>query len=217
MRLLTALSCLVVAASSAAFTSSTSTAGARAVEVRGAEAPALVSWRDLCDRPCRWLGRKVRVRMQYESELADWNAYMTRFGKGQFDALRAWSDEQLPWIEAEYDSPEGLVFARKGSAAQHALEGAKKYSRYEFTIQVREVFLDTPWAEILEVRPMSEQIDEATVIHAARAIKLMDERAFRLALLELDVALEAPLPDAALLALKRLRDICENAHEPAPK
>jgi hypothetical protein len=183
----------------------------RAAEVRAIEAPTLVSWNDLCDRPCRWLGRKVRVRMQFESELTDWNAYMTRFGAGQYDALRGWTDEQLPWVEAEFRSPVTLLFVRKGTAAQHALDTAKTYARYEFTIQVREVFLDTPWAEIVEVRPMAEQIREATVIHAARAIELMKEGAFELAQLEIDVALGAPLPEAALHELKRLRDACENA------
>lgn len=151
--------------------------------------------------------------MQFESELTDWNAYMTRFGSGQFDALRGWSDEQFPWIEAEFRAPETLLFVRKGSAAQHALAEAKTYSRFEFTVHVREVFLDTPWAEIVDARPMVESIDEATVIHASRAIELMSQRAWRLAKLELDVALEAPLPDAALLELKGLRDICDTARD----
>jgi hypothetical protein len=155
--------------------------------------------------------------MQFESELADWNAYMTRFGRGQFDALRGWTDEQLPWIETDFRSPETVIFVRKGSTAQHVLADAKPYARFEFTVQVREVFLDTPWAEIIEARPMRESIDEATVIHASRAVELMNQSAWRLAKLELDVALEAPLPDAALLELKRLRDICETAHESTSK
>lgn len=205
MRALVALTILFVATSSTSLSTSAS------------EAPALVSWRELCDRPCRWLGHRVRVRMQYESELADWNAYMTRFGSGQFDALRGWSDEQLPWIEADFRVPESLLFVRKGSVTQHVFDEARTYSRFELTIQVREVFLDTPWAEILEARPMEEQIREATVIHAARALELMNEGAFRLAQLELDVALEAPLPDPALHELKRLRDICANRREQASK
>jgi hypothetical protein len=217
MRTFVAITFFCFAASSVGLPTSASNADARFADTPAVEAPALVSWSELCERPCRWLGRKVRVRMQYESELTDWNAYMTRFGTGQFDALRAWSDEQLPWIEQEFHAPEGLLFVRKGSAQQHALDSAKTYSRYECTIQVREVFLDTPWAEIIDVRPMAEQIREATVIHAARAIELMNERSFDLAKLELDVALEAPLPEAPLHALKLLRDACENPLERAPK
>jgi hypothetical protein len=217
MRTLVALSVLFVATSGLCLSTTSISARARSADAPAVEGPALVSWRELCDRPCRWLGRKVRVRMQYESELSDWHAYMTRFGQGQFDALRGWSDEQLPWIEEEFHAPETLLFVRKGTTAQHALDDAQPYSRYEFTIAVREVFLDTPWAEILDVRPMAEQISEATVIHAARAIELMNERAFRLALLELDVALEAPLPEPALHELKRLRDMCESVNDPAAK
>ncbi|MBL8857614.1 MAG: hypothetical protein JNL28_03795 [Planctomycetes bacterium] len=201
------LSLLMLSALSAAAVPTLSV-DARSVDVPTVEAPALVTWRDLSDNPCRWLGRKVRVRMQFESELADWNPYMTRFGRGQFDALRGWSDGQFPWIEAEYNSPEVLFFVRKGSAEQHALDDAATYSRYEFTVVVREVFLDTPWAEIVAVHTMPEQIREATVIHAARAIDLMEKQAWRLARLELDVALEAPLPEAAGNELKRLVEIC---------
>lgn len=190
---------------------------ARAVEIPVAESPPLVVWRELCDKPCRWLGRKVRVRMQFESELADWNAYMTRFGRGQFDALRGWSDGQFPWIEAEFATPEALFFVRKGSASQHALDEAQMYSRFEFTVVVREVFLDTPWAEIVAVQAMPEQMSEATVIHAARALELMRKQAWRLAQLELDVALEAPLPEAAKAELKRLAEVCANAGEPTVK
>lgn len=211
MRAFLGITCLVVATSGLALDTSTSVAAGRVVDVPEVEAPQLVAWREVSDRPCRWLGRKLRVRVQHESELADWNAYLTRFGRAQFDALRGWSDEQFPWIQAEFDHPEVLLFVRKGTAAQHALAEARTYGRFEFTIQVREVFLDTPWAEILDVRPTSEAITEATVIHAARAIELMEQSAWRLAQLELDVALEAPLPDAALLELKRLHDICENA------
>lgn len=192
-------------------------ASGRILDVPEVEAPALVAWRDLSERPCRWLGKKLRVRVQHESELAEWNPYMTRFGRGQFDALRGWSDEQFPWIEAEFEHPEALLFVRKGSAAQHALDGVRKYARFEFTIQVREVFLDTPWAEILDVRPMADAIDEATVIHAARALELMEQKAWRLAQLELEVALGAPLPDPALLELKRLHEICEDAQRSPAK
>ena len=189
------------------------TVGARTVDIPVAEAPPIIEWRELSDKPCRWLGRKVRVRMQFESELADWNAYMTRFGRGQFDALRGWSDEQFPWIQTDFSAPEALLFVRKGSAAQRALEESQTYSRFEFTVVVREVFLDTPWAEIIDVHAMPEQIREATVIHAARAIELMGKQAWRLAKLELEVALEAPVPEAAGRELKRLAGVCDNKGE----
>lgn len=195
----------------AATPASTAGAGARVTEIPVAAEPPLVAWRDVASNPCRWLGRKLRLRLQYESELADWQPYLTRFGRGQFDALRAWSDEQFPWIEGDFSTPQARVFVRKGSPAQHALVGAKTYMRCEFVAVVREVFLETPWIEVIEVRPMLDCITEATVIHAARALDLMDRGAWDLALLELDVALGAPAPDSALLELERLRDECATA------
>lgn len=182
-----------------------------------AEEPPLIAWRDLADKPCRWLGRKVRVRLQYESEPARWNPYLTRFGSGQYDAVKAWADEQYPWIEDDFASPRARVFVRKGSSAQHELVGAEAYSRYELTLVVREVFLDEPWAEIVAARPMLDHISEATVIHAARALDLMSQHAWKLALLEFDAALSAPLPDAATAELVRLRDICSTQANEPPK
>jgi hypothetical protein len=184
---------------------------ARGVEAPAAEEVPLVAWRDLADRPCRWLGRSVRVRVQVESHPSDWKPYVTRFGTGQFDALQGWADEQFPWIEAEFESPAVRVFARKGSAAATAFSGAPQYARFELTGVVREVFLDLPWIEVVAATPMGDAIDEASVIHAARAIELMGEGTWDLALLELDQALEAPMPDAAAMELVRLREECIDA------
>lgn len=172
------------------------------------EPPPLVAWDDLADKPARWLGRKVRVRVQYASEPAAWNPYLTRFGSGQYDALQAWSDEQFPWVRSDFDAPRARVFVRKGSGAQHELVGADTYARYELTLIVREVFLDLPWAEVVEARATLDRLTEATVIHAARALELYEQRAWRLALLEFDAALGAPLPDAATAELTLRRDEC---------
>lgn len=186
-------------------------ATSHAAEVPVAGEPPLVAWRDVAEKPCRWLGRKLRMRLQYESEPSEWNPYLTRFGRGQFDAVRAWSDEQYPWIESDYSAPAARVFVRKGSLAQHAFVGAKPYMRFELTAVVREVFLEAPWVEIVDVRPMFDCVTEATVIHAGRALELMDRGAWDLAILELDEALGAPAPDSALIELGRLRDECATA------
>jgi hypothetical protein len=178
-----------------------------------ADAPAqevvpLLVWSQLADRPCRRLGRPVRVRVQVESHPTSWDPYLTRFGTGQFEALQGWADDQYPWMKSDFDAPQVRVFVRKGSAAARMLADAKTYSRFELAGVVREVFLDLPWIEVTDAQPMSDVITEATVIHAARAIDLIHEGAWRLARLELDQALEAPLPDAATIELARLRQQC---------
>ena len=183
----------------------------RGVDVPAAEEVPLLGWSDLSDRPCRWLGRNVRLRVQVESRPTQWNPYVTRFGAGQFDALQAWADEQFPWVQSEFDAPAVRVFARKGSAASSALDGAPAYARFELTGVVREVFLDLPWIEVVEVQPLAESISEASIIHAARAIELMHQGAWELARLELDQAQAAPLPDAAAMELARLQAVCSEA------
>ena len=183
-------------------------AAAPRADVPAPEAVPLLGWSEVVDRPCRRLGRTLRVRVQVESHPTDWDAYLTRFGTGQFEALQGWADDQYPWMKSDFDAPQVRVFVRKGSAAASAIAGAKTYSRFELTGIVREVFLDLPWIEVTDARPMSDVLTEATVIHAARAIELIREGAWRLARLELDQALEAPLPDAATIELARLRQQC---------
>jgi len=189
--------------------------GAAADETRAAvpmpDEPPLVSWSELAQHPCQWLGRRVRVRMQVQSRMTDWNPYLTRFGTGQFQAIQGWSDEQFPWIESEYDTPQVRVFARRGTLADRELASVKSYSRYEMRGVVREVFLDLPWIEIEDARSMTDAISEATVIHAGRALDLMNQKAWRLAELEFEQALGGPLPDPALIELERLREACRHA------
>ena len=96
-------------------------ASAPRVEVPTPEPVPLSTWSDLVDRPCRRLGRIVRVQVQVESHPTDWDPYLTRFGTGQFEALQGWADDQYPWMKADFDAPQVRVFMRKGSAAARVL------------------------------------------------------------------------------------------------
>jgi hypothetical protein len=57
------------------------------------------------------------------------------------------------------------------------------------------VFLDQPWIEIERMMPLSEQVTEGTIIHAARAMDLVKESSWDLALLEFEQALAGLLPE----------------------
>lgn len=172
--------------------------------VTSAELP-VVSWDEIARHPGNWLGRRVRLRFQFHSRVADWNPYLTRFGSGQFVAVQGWADEQFPWIETDYERPAVRVFARTDGQAARDLARAEPFGRFDVVGVVREALLDLPWIEIDSAWMLPEQISEATVIHAARAIKLMKQQAWGLADLELSTAVAAPLPDAALLEIGRLR------------
>jgi len=174
-------------------------------------APALVPWQDLCDRPSHWLGKPVRLRVQFQGRLDTWNPYMTRFGPRRFTAIQGWSDEQFPWIRSEFEAPLARLFVQRGGSCAWALESAQTGDRYEITAVVREVFLDVPWAEVLEVLPLPERIGEGTVIHAGKALDLMQKQNWALAELEIDQAIAENLPAHARAELERLKAECRQA------
>ena len=174
-------------------------------------APPIVAWQDLCDRPSRWLGKKVRLRFQYQGRVDDWNPYLTRFGSRRYAAIQAWSDEQLPWIRSDFDAPLVRLFCPRGESCAGALDQAQVNDRYEATAIVREVFLDVPWTEVLEVVPLPERIGEGTIIHAGKALELMRKGDFKLAELEIQQAITDTLPVPARAELERLRAECREA------
>jgi hypothetical protein len=178
------------------------------------EAPSpAVTWKDLCARPAEWLGKTVRLQVQYHGAVESWNPYLTRFGSRQYVAAQAWADEQFPWIKEEYDAPAVRVFARRGEACAWALDGAKAGARLEITAVVRDVFLDLPWIEVIQILPLPERITEGTLIHAGKACELMKARSFELAKSELDQAITDDLPARARGELERLRALCRSAIE----
>jgi hypothetical protein len=182
---------------------------------QAAEEPPLVAWQELLDHPGRYLGKTVRLHAQFYSRVENWNAFLTRFGSREFSAFQLWSDEQFPWVQAEYEQPRVRLFARRGQPGEWALAGAHAYTRLELRIRVRELFLDLPWAEIESATPTVEEISEGTNIHAARGIELAGQGNLAMARTEFEHALEGLLPEHARAELERLRDACPAA--PAPK
>jgi len=175
------------------------------------EAPPLVAWQELVDHPSRYLGKTITLHAQFHSRVENWSAYLTRFGAHEYGALQFWSDEQFPWVQAEYAAPRVRLFARHGQPGEWALTGAKTYMRYELRVHVRELFLDLPWAEIESASPTVAEISEGTNIHAARGIELLGKGSYVLAKTEFEHALEGLLPDHARAELERLRDACKDA------
>lgn len=173
--------------------------------------PPVVAWEKLCDHSVDWLGRTVRLQVQFSGRVETWNPYLTRFGTRQFTAVQAWTDQQFPWIKAEYEAPAVRVFMKKGLACDWALEGAKTSERFEMTVIVREIFLDLPWVEVVEVLPLAERISEGTAIHAGKARDLMTTGTYGLAESELQQAITDDLPPLARVELERLLGLCRDA------
>lgn len=172
----------------------------------GASTP--VSWLALAEKPCEHRGRTVEFAFQFHGRPDRWQAGPTRFGPAAFAAISGWADEQFPWIVEEFDHPGVRVYVRRGSDAERAFADARPHQRFHATGVVREVWRDRPWIEVVDAYALGEEIGEATVFHAGRALELMEEGTFVLADEALEQALGAPLPAAARDELARLREIC---------
>jgi hypothetical protein len=179
--------------------------------------PRFLTHGELAARPRDFLHVPVELHVQVEAPLERWNPYFTRFGSDDYAAVTAWADDQLPWVKEDFEHPAVRLFARRGSRAEELLAAAERHERFRVLAVVRELCAGRAWIEALVVRPLSERIPEGTVIHAERALRLIEQGAYELALGELDRALGPDLPPVAEEELRRLRALCEErraAHEP---
>lgn len=185
---------------------------------REASAPRITEAvvRELWEHPSRFVGKAVKISVQVHSQPETWNPFLTRFTPDEYRCVRAWSDVQRPWLEDEFRSPRARVFARRGGAAEWALEGAERYARFELTCEVRAVFGDVPWLEVIAVKPLVRELDDGVVLHAQRAVQLMDKELWEAAEVELTRALQGALPEAARTELQRLRANCAERVAAAP-
>ncbi|MBI5362633.1 MAG: hypothetical protein HZA53_05605 [Planctomycetes bacterium] len=181
--------------------------GARPIE---AAAPAVEAreWSQLRADATRLLGRRVKFVVQFHGEVGTWKCYLSRFSARDFSAFQFWTDEQFPFRSEDFTAPIARVFARRGSGAEDVLHEAKRYSRFEIEGTLRELFLGEPWIEAESVRVLPEALTDGSVIHGGRALSLMDDGLWKLAESELDIALQARVPERARAELERLRQAC---------
>lgn len=184
---------------------------APAATARDEVPPPLVSWTEISRLPGQYLGQRVRLQIQFHSPLATWDPFMTRFGQREFTAVRAWADEQFPWVATDFETPAARLFMRRGSEPERVLASARRSARYEVVAVVREVFLGRPWVEAFAARPLVEEIGEGTLIHARRAIELSEAGAWKLSEAEYERAITPTLPAHARAELERLRELVRSA------
>ncbi len=172
--------------------------------VEAAAAPVLVALRDVRRAPDARLGEELRMVVQLRGALASWNPWLTRFGELDYAGYAAWGDEQLTWEVREHFDVCERLFARRDSLAERLLRDARPYERFEVVAIVREIFLDEPWLEIVAARRLERQVTEGTVLHASRALALLELGRYSLAASELDRARTTALPDHATAELDRI-------------
>jgi hypothetical protein len=98
---------------------------------------------------------------------------------------------------------------RRDSDAVKVLANAPKYARFEVVARVRQVFLGRPWIEIESAQRLVPEIGEGALLHASRALQLIEGEQWQLASDDLDRALIGNLPEPARAELLRLRDGCK--------
>ena len=164
---------------------------------------------DLGTRPEARLGETQRVAAQFCREVETWSPFLSRFDPATFRGFEVWADEQLLWVEEEFDAPQARLFVRRGSAAALALAGARPHDRYQLELVVREIHAGRPWIEVTAARWTREQTPQGTVLHAIRALELMERDGWTLAVGQFERALAPDLPPHVRAELERLKAECE--------
>ena len=189
--------------------------GAAQDELVGPPPPPTLELSELRADPASHVGQPLRFRVQIDAEREHWNPWLTRFGTQSFRSWSGWSDDRMPWVREVWSNPSKHLYARRESAAARTLGGARRHERYEVEAVVREVFLGEPWIEITSARRLPHMIGEGSVLHASRALALMEQGSWVLARNELERASTSLLPEHALEVLDALLEEIA-LHQPTP-
>lgn len=168
-------------------------------------APAPVGLGDLRAEPSRWLGHRVRFVLQFQGLPERWNPLLTRFGPAQWVALSGWADERFTWDERVFADPMRRLFVRRGTAQAAFVRELRPYERFEVVARVREVFAGEPWLEVESLRPRAGLVGEGVILHVVKAREAASGQRWRLAVDQVERAMDAPLPSHARAELETLR------------
>ena len=181
------------------------------VEVAGPTLPVAprCSLGALMDVPEQRLGETVTVVAQFRQEIEDWNPFLSRFTPADHRCVEVWGDEQWLWIAEEYDAPMARLHVRRGTAAEAVLSSSRPHDRIELELVVRELLAGSPWIEVTYAARTEQQTPEGTVLHAIRALEMIEREGWRIAISELDRALAPDLPGHVRRELESIRADCQ--------
>lgn len=163
----------------------------------------------LLDRPEVKLGEEHRVIAQLHGEIDEWHPFLTRFHVGDYRRITFWADEQWLWIKEEFDAPAADFFVRRGSEADQTLRASSRHDRLQLDLIVREVHAGRTWIEVVGARRTEAQTPEGTVLHAIRALDMIEREGWALAVSELERALRPDLPGHVRRELQTILEQCE--------
>jgi len=172
------------------------------------EQPARAELSNLRANGLQWLGRRARVVVQYDTHVATWDPWISRYHPRAWQRLSVWGDEQFLWLRDEWERPWSQLYARSDGPAAAILSGAVRFRRYELLIEVREHLLGEARLEVLDAIPLAESVGEGAILHASRAFELWARGAENLARAEFERAQAGLLPAHARAELERLCSEC---------
>lgn len=167
----------------------------------------------LLNKPEIRLGETHRVVAQLHGEIKEWNPFLTRFHADDYSLITFWADEQWLWIKDEFEAPAAQFFVRRRTELAETLASAKRHDRFELDIAVREVHGGRVWMEIVGVQRTEQQTPEGTILHAIRALDMVEREGWALAVSELERAMRPNLPGHVRRELQTLHEVCEQAKE----
>ncbi|MEM9800238.1 MAG: hypothetical protein AAGA20_07930 [Planctomycetota bacterium] len=156
--------------------------------------------------PELWLGETRTLDVQFCREVEDWNPFLTRFDAEAYRCVEAWDDQQLLWLEEEYDAPRLRFFARRGTVTDAIFGGARPHGRYQVDLVVREMHAGQAWVEVTSARWTEEQTPEGTILHVIRALDMIEREGWALASSELERALRPNLPAHVRTELESIKE-----------
>ncbi len=167
----------------------------------------------LMDKPEMRLGERHRVIGQLHGQIDEWNPYLTRFHADDYRCVTFWADEQWLWIKEEFDAPAVEFFVRRDGPVDELVTSTKRHGRMQLDLIVREVHAGRAWIEVVRAERTEQQTPEGTVLHAIRALDLVEREGWALAINELDRAMRPNLPGHVRRELETLKSLCETAKE----
>ncbi|MFT5735232.1 MAG: hypothetical protein ACJA2W_002367 [Planctomycetota bacterium] len=182
------------------------------VEASASVAPVIPTYSisALLDNPEMKLGEEHRVVAQLHGEIDEWHPFMTRFHADEYRCVTFWADEQWLWLKEEFGAPAASFFVRRGSEADQVLRASKRHDRLQLDIAVVEIHAGRSWIEVQGAEKTEAQTPEGTVLHAIRALDMIERQGWALAVNELERALSPDLPGHVRRELQTLLELCQS-------
>ncbi len=172
------------------------------------EEPKTIGADELWGDPSAYVGQLLKLDVQFGAELKSWNPLLTRFGPGDYRGFQAWSEDQYLWHKSEFGNPAVRVYAKRGGAAEWALQDAQRFARFELLCRVQSNFAGLPWVEVLAVKPKIRSLQPGCMNHAVRGLEFVEKELWKAALDEFERADSDGIPKRAHEELVRLADLC---------